>query len=709
MANDIVQTITDARIDARALSEFMFKPASYMVARRLAPPVHTLNYYLNLFDTVAADGAAQLAQAAINQGFITIDSFELGATITQRNQALRHTATGRLYRWAGDLPKAVPANSTPTSSGGTGDNAWLEVSDVTLRQDLANAQHKLRTRIVSEVSSHVTAEADRAESARDAAFVNADVYPDIATGLAAVADGEQFQVVLGDEVVRYRNSGDVDGIEVARYPSASVFSDLDALISSEVAEPLLSFKDSEGAEYALFNSAGELILSGLDSSVQSSLQQEAEKTADLIEKTAGLIDSDFGEYALTHEFRDSEGYTVLALDSNGSLLLQGLGGKGLQQCIHELQQDSQDSQDKQDEAAGFTVIVEPEPITPIVTEPPTVRLDETHNTPRIQGVPSGARTGSRSWACWYSNDLITGEGGGDYVNVAYSDDNWDTSVEYAHIAYDDPTLRVFDPQIWTDPRGFLWVLVGVGGNNVISDGLQGTWAFTVKNPEAEIPNFSAAMLVSKIGIPMNPKTINEQIYLPIDNWLGSNSQFPELPASRIFALDYLDRKAQRIIDLPASQPATKYVETNIAQLSNGDIIGVVRTPGSAQITKSTDNGKTWSQFEPWLALGANPSTRLWVGATPSGRLLVAYNNAEDRSNLTIGLSEDGGETLSHKLLVDSRAGVTYPTVYFDDVGNIHVVYDRSRGVAKEINVAIVNEAELITGTATPIIKIISTK
>lgn len=46
--------------------------------------------------------------------------------------------------------------------------------------------------------------ADRAEVAADAAFVNADVYPDIAAGRAAVADGEQFQVVEGRKIVRYR-------------------------------------------------------------------------------------------------------------------------------------------------------------------------------------------------------------------------------------------------------------------------------------------------------------------------------------------------------------------------------------------------------------------------------------------------------------------------------------------------------------------------
>lgn len=70
------------------------------------------------------------------QGYTIIDSFELGATITQRNQALRHAATGKLYRWAGGLPKNIPADSTPTSTGGLGANAWLEVSDTALRQEI---------------------------------------------------------------------------------------------------------------------------------------------------------------------------------------------------------------------------------------------------------------------------------------------------------------------------------------------------------------------------------------------------------------------------------------------------------------------------------------------------------------------------------------------------------------------------------------------
>jgi len=61
--------------------------------------------------------------------------------------------------------------------------------------------------------------ANRAEVARDAAAVNANVYADIAAGLAATANGQQFQVVAADRVLRYRNASGA-AVLVASYPSA---------------------------------------------------------------------------------------------------------------------------------------------------------------------------------------------------------------------------------------------------------------------------------------------------------------------------------------------------------------------------------------------------------------------------------------------------------------------------------------------------------
>ncbi|MDT7240108.1 tail fiber/spike domain-containing protein [Citrobacter freundii] len=78
---------------------------------------------------------AQQAMAAF--GYITLDSFEDGNTLTLPNQVLRLEATGEYYRWGGVFPKNVPAGSTPDTTGGVGIGAWVGVGDASLRRDLS--------------------------------------------------------------------------------------------------------------------------------------------------------------------------------------------------------------------------------------------------------------------------------------------------------------------------------------------------------------------------------------------------------------------------------------------------------------------------------------------------------------------------------------------------------------------------------------------
>ena len=67
------------------------------------------------------EGIRQLAFTAISQsGFVTMDSFEEGNTLTAPNQALRWKSNGVYYRWDGEFPKSVPPSSTPATSGGEG-------------------------------------------------------------------------------------------------------------------------------------------------------------------------------------------------------------------------------------------------------------------------------------------------------------------------------------------------------------------------------------------------------------------------------------------------------------------------------------------------------------------------------------------------------------------------------------------------------------
>lgn len=100
-----------------------------------------VQYYTDRFGvrrwTIA--GFQYSAEEAIrNYGYITMDSFEDGATLTLPNQTLRYEANGEYYRWDGEFPKIVTAGSTPETAGGIGVGSWVSVGDAALRTQLAN-------------------------------------------------------------------------------------------------------------------------------------------------------------------------------------------------------------------------------------------------------------------------------------------------------------------------------------------------------------------------------------------------------------------------------------------------------------------------------------------------------------------------------------------------------------------------------------------
>lgn len=94
-------------------------------------------------DTLYADFSkkADMLQDAFESGmygYITMDSFQAGATLTLLNQVLRDTRNGEYYRWDGSLPKVVPPGSIPETTGGIGLGAWVSVGDAALRGELGS-------------------------------------------------------------------------------------------------------------------------------------------------------------------------------------------------------------------------------------------------------------------------------------------------------------------------------------------------------------------------------------------------------------------------------------------------------------------------------------------------------------------------------------------------------------------------------------------
>lgn len=84
------------------------------------------------------EGLRWLAQESMAAfGYITMDSFEDGNTLTLPNQVLRFEATGEYYRWDGSFPKVVPTGSTPAAAGGIGEGAWVAVGAAAFGQSIA--------------------------------------------------------------------------------------------------------------------------------------------------------------------------------------------------------------------------------------------------------------------------------------------------------------------------------------------------------------------------------------------------------------------------------------------------------------------------------------------------------------------------------------------------------------------------------------------
>ena len=93
--------------------------------------------------------------------------FSTGGTLNSndRNKVVMWPApsgNGSYYSWKGSLPKVIPAGSSPATTGGESSTAWVNVSDLTLRNDLSDADgtdligDKLYANLTGSLSSRFT-------------------------------------------------------------------------------------------------------------------------------------------------------------------------------------------------------------------------------------------------------------------------------------------------------------------------------------------------------------------------------------------------------------------------------------------------------------------------------------------------------------------------------------------------------------------------
>lgn len=88
---------------------------------------------------VHSSGSVDLGKLASDRGeyFTLPGSFTSGAVVNTHNEILVDGSTK--YCWEGVLPKTVPENSTPVSTGGIGDNLWKLVGEEAVLSKLSNS------------------------------------------------------------------------------------------------------------------------------------------------------------------------------------------------------------------------------------------------------------------------------------------------------------------------------------------------------------------------------------------------------------------------------------------------------------------------------------------------------------------------------------------------------------------------------------------
>ena len=198
-------------------------------------------------------------------------SFEEGGTLTNTNDVLWYQANGKYYNWFNGSAKTVVAGSTPATSGGIGARAWIDRTDVVLRDQLAGDsgatkvgtsdgrtveqrlaalpnevdaagtaasliyQHNADYFAHPKLTEQIAAEVHRAEIAADVAQLSAGIYSSTSAGIAATTSGKYFSVPSADSdeyLILYKNDSGT-AVEVQRYPSADRVKKVD-LVSTKV-------------------------------------------------------------------------------------------------------------------------------------------------------------------------------------------------------------------------------------------------------------------------------------------------------------------------------------------------------------------------------------------------------------------------------------------------------------------------------------------
>ena len=303
-----------------------------------------------------------------------------------------------------------------------------------------------------------------------------------------------------------------------------------------------------------------------------------------------------------------------------------------------------------------------------------------------QGIPGIERSQSgRLWCTFFSGGPKEPDPA-NLILLCSSADDGTTWSEPSPIVDPPGATRAYDPALWRDPSGRMWLFYNVAN---LERRRWGLWAMHTDDPDAPHPSWSDPQPIP-MDVPfcfrLNKPTVlaSGAWLLPVthasqtpDDWFAFDRQLQGVAISHDQGCSWTLRGA---IEAPRWA-----LENMVVQHRDGSLTMLIRTnDGVLWSATSSDDGSTWSHARRTGLV--NPGSRFFIRRLTCGRLLLINTPRPDaRRGLYayLGDNENDGR-FTHRLLLDERDAVSYPDAVEGPSGVIRCVHDRDRQGVGEI-------------------------